>query len=216
MTYCHCEAAENHFDQAFAEAKLQHYKQNGPHIATRILIEALRAEDLKGASLLDVGGGIGTIMHELFPVGITRALLVEMSSAYLMQAEAEALRQGTQEAVECVHGDFIEVAEAIPGVNLVTLDRVVCCYPDLERLIETSATKSSKWYALSYPRDRWYVRVGFAYENWRRRRRGDPFRTYMHHEGRIEELITSAGFERCFERATWTWRVAVYRRTAAA
>ena len=212
MTYCHCEAVENHFDQAFAESKLQHYKQNGPHIATRILIEALKERDLAGASLLDVGGGIGTIMHELFPIGIKKALLVEMASAYLTQAEAEARQRGYHDAVEYLHGDFVEAADEIPEMDLVTLDRVVCCYPDLERLIEASARKSSKWYALSYPRNRWYVRIGFAYENWRRRRRGDPFRTYTHSEGRIEELITSAGFERCFDRATWTWHVSVYRR----
>ena len=215
MPYCHCEAIEYHFDQAFVEAKLNHYKQKGPPIATRILVEALKAQELRAVSLLDIGGGIGTIMHELFPEGITSAILVETASAYLTLAEAEARQRGYHEHVQYVYGDFVEIEDKIPKVDLVTLDRVVCCYPDMERLIETSAAKSGTWYALSYPRDRWYVRVEHAYSNWRRRRRGDPFKTYVHRERRMEELLAKAGFQRCFHRATRMWQVSLYYRTEA-
>ncbi len=212
MTYCHCEDVEYHFDKAFAEAKLNHYTQKGLPIATRILVEALKAHALRRARLLDIGSGIGAIMLELFPEGITSALLVETARAYLTVAEAEARRRGYHERVPYVHGDFVAIADKIPEADLVTLDRVVCCYPDMERLIETSIEKSNRWYALSYPRDRWYVRLEAAYKNWRRRRRGDPFRTYVHSERRIEELLAKAGFQKCFHRATWMWQVSIYRR----
>ena len=212
MTYCHCEAIEYHFDRPFAEARLRRYKREGPHIATQIMVKVLKEQNLVGARLLDIGGGVGTVMHELMPVGIERAILVESSSAYIAVAEAEALRRGYREAVKCEHGDFVELAARIPVVDLVTLDRVVCCYPEMKSLIEASLAKSVKWYALSYPRERWYVRLDDAYKNWRRRRRGNPFRTYVHSEQLIEKLIEKAGFCKYFRRATWMWNVSVYRR----
>lgn len=215
MVYCPCDATEYHFDQRFVESKLKTYREEGPHIATRILIEALKKQDLRGASLLDIGGGLGTIMHTLFPESLQHATLVDMSSAYLSLAKEIACQDGYDEHVQYVHGDFVEKANELPEVDVVTLDRVVCCYPDMEGLLKKSLKKSRAWYALSFPRDWWFVRLDDAYKNWQRRRRGDPFTTYIHPERQIEDFIAKAGFQRCFHRATWMWKIALYRRSSS-
>ncbi len=95
------------------------------------------------------------------------------------------------------------------------LDRVVCCYPDIENLMRTSAGKSRRWYGLSFPRDQWYVRMLVAIQNWARRLRGSSFRTYVYAESRIAELLEQAGFVRCFTDRGLVWKAALYRRPDA-
>lgn len=215
MNCCQCEDIDQHFGEDLVKEELRRYERKGPGITTRILLDGLRAQNLRGSTLLDVGSGIGVIVTELQSDGITGATLVESASAYLKAAEAEARRRGHHERVEFVHGDFTQLAERLPKADLVTLDRVVCCYPNFEDLLAASADKSRKWCALSYPSDRWYVKLGNSFENWMRRRRGDPFRTYVHPESGIHGIMLDAGFERCFRRGTLTWQMAIYGRKAA-
>ena len=216
MSCCHCEATELHFGEAHAEEDLRRYRRSGPDKITRILLDGLRDQNLDGATLLDVGGGIGVIPHELLARGVTAATLVDAASSYLTAAEGEAERRGHRGRFNFVHGDLVQLAGRLHQADLVTLDRVVCCYPDLEPLVTASAAKARRWYALSYPRDRWYVRLGNAFENWCRRRRANDFRTYVHPERRIHELLLAAGLDRRFYRGTLTWRAAVYVRPGAA
>jgi hypothetical protein len=46
----------------------------------------------------------------------------------------------------------------------VALDRVVCCYPSWERLLDAALGHAERCLALSYPRDAWYVRLGMTLE----------------------------------------------------
>jgi hypothetical protein len=66
-------------------------------------------------------------------------------------------------------------------------------------------------FAFSYPRDRWYVRAGMRLENARRR---NGFRTFVHPETSMRELITRAGFELVFQRRTFVWSVDIFVRRA--
>jgi magnesium-protoporphyrin O-methyltransferase len=216
MNCCHCEATERHFDQTHVEENLDRYLRKGTDNITKILLDGLKAQNLQGAALLDIGGGIGIISHELLAGSVTSATLVEAASSYLKAAEAEAQRRGHHERVKFVYGDFVQLVEQLPDADLVTLDRVVCCYPDFERLVTESAAKARKWYALSYPRNKWYVRIGNAFENWRRRRRANLFRTYIHSERRIHELLLAVGFDRQFHQRTFTWQATIYARKSAA
>jgi magnesium-protoporphyrin O-methyltransferase len=139
-------------------------------------------------------------------------MYVEAASAYLRLAQEEAARRGYADRVRFLHGDFLDLAERVPPAEVVVLNRVVCCYPDAERLLTVAAGRSLRCVAMSYPREGWVVRLGDRFENWQRRRRGDPFRTYVHAEGRLHEALRRAGFERAVRRGTPLWRVALYRR----
>ena len=81
MPYCHCEAVQQHFDDSFVEVRRQRYKREGFEVATGILVAALKSLDLRDATLLDIGAGIGTIVRESIPLGIESATLVESSPA---------------------------------------------------------------------------------------------------------------------------------------
>ena len=112
-----------------------------------------------------------------------------------------------------VHADFVSVARELPAATLVTLDRVVCCYPSHEALLNAALRHAELCLALSYPRDVWFVRLGVILENIQRRLTKNSFRTFVHSAARMEDMIRSAGFELSTRRETWMWSVDVYTRS---
>lgn len=172
----------------------------------------IRQEDVRGRELLDIGGGIGAIQHELLREGLARAVHVDASTAYLAASAAEAERQGNRERVEYLHGDFVELVDDVPRTDIVTLDRVVCCYPDMPRLVAASASKTRRLYALSYPREHWGARTGLVLANLFFRVRGSEFRTYLHPPAEIEAQLRRQGLTPVARARTALWHVALYRR----
>ena len=58
------------YNEKRATSDLRKYREKGPIPSTRALVYALKAEGLEGATLLEVGGGIGAIQHELMDAGV--------------------------------------------------------------------------------------------------------------------------------------------------
>jgi magnesium-protoporphyrin O-methyltransferase len=172
----------------------------------------LEAAGATADTLLDVGAGIGVLHHELLERGVRSATHLEAARAYLDVAKEESDRRGHEGGVRYRHGDLVETDPSLPPADLVTLDRVVCCYPDLEPLLRASTRKALRYLALSYPHDRWYVRCHTRWMNARRRRAGNAFRTFVHPVGRIHALIREAGFRVVGARRTLVWEVLVCRR----
>jgi len=162
--------------------------------------------------LLDVGSGIGSLTFELLDRGMLRAIAVDASPAYVAAASQEAARRGRSEAIQFVQGDFLNVAAELPAATVVTLDRVICCYPLYEPLLDESLRHAEHCLALSYPRDLWYVHVAISLENWLRRLRGNPFRAFIHPPDRMRDVIQRAGFTLAAQRRTWQWSADVYVR----
>jgi SAM-dependent methyltransferase len=207
------ETAEGHFTARIAKRDLQRYRKNGPDRTTRLLRDGVAMSGADGL-LLDVGSGVGALSFELLDRSVARVLAVEASSAYIAAAKEEAKRRGRLNAVEFIHGDFLSVADALPTASIVTLDRVVCCYPHAEPLLEQAMRHSRDRLAFSYPRDVWYVRAAVAVENGVRRVRGNPFRTFVHSTALMERIVTGAGFVLLSRHETRMWSSDVYARQA--
>src|SRR5215208_834267 len=200
MDCCQCRGIESQFDRNEAERKLREYRRRGPARTTRILLDALMAESIQGRTLLDIGGGIGAIQHALLKAGVARAVDVDASSAYLSAAKAEATRQGYAERVSYQHGNFVELADSIPPADIVTLDRVICCYHDMPALVGRSAAKATRLYGLVYPRDVWWVRTGVWAANamlWLER---TTFRIFAHSRSAVDAVVQRNALERIFTR----------------
>ena len=120
--------------------------------------------------LLDVGSGVGGLSFELLDRGAERVIAVDASPAYLAAAAQEATRRDRLGVVEFMHGDFVDVGPQIPSATIVTLDRVICCYPSFEPLLNEALRHAEHAFAYSYPRDMWYVHCG----DWRRKCRSSP------------------------------------------
>ena len=155
-----CQITDNTFGEDDARQGLKSYHRRGPAAQTREILKAVRSFGLKDATLLDIGGGIGAIHHELLDGTARKATHVDASAAYLRAAEAEAARRGHADRVTFLHADFTDVASEIPPADIVTLDRVVCCYPDFHSLLTAAASRSRRLLALTYPRETWYMRIG--------------------------------------------------------
>lgn len=42
-----------------------------------------------------------------------------------------------------VHGDFVEIARDVPAADIVALDRVIRCYPDMEAMVARASLRRS-------------------------------------------------------------------------
>jgi magnesium-protoporphyrin O-methyltransferase len=195
---------------------MKRYLEKGPGPTTRLLRDGLADAGLLEGTLLDVGGGVGALSFELLDRGMARAVVVDASAAYLAVASEEATRRGRFPITEFVHGDFISVSDQLRPADVVTLDRVVCCYPFYQPLLERALRHAARGFAVSYPRDLWYVRVGVWFENALRRWRANQFRMFVHPASRMETLVTGAGFELVSRRRTWMWSADVFRKNIPA
>lgn len=196
----------------FARRYRRRYARRGLEPTQRQLVEGLRQTGFTGASLLEIGCGVGYLHQQLLREGAQRALGVDISEDMLAQARAAAREAGLTERTEYRQGDFVELADGVAPVDVTLLDKVVCCYPDVAALVARSLAKTRRAYALTYPRDRRFTRLGARLLNvflWLVR---STYRTYVHDPKRIEAWITAAGFVKCFERHTHVWLTQVYAR----
>jgi magnesium-protoporphyrin O-methyltransferase len=148
------------------------------------------AGDVRGSTVLDIGGGIGAIELELLESGAARATSVELSGAYEHEAEALLEERGLASRVERRIGDFVADASSVEPHDVVVLHRVVCCYPDLEALVGEAADHARRTLLLTYPQDRFVVRAGVRVVNLGLRISRCGFRTYAH---RVERILAVAG-----------------------
>ncbi len=212
MHCCQCEGIETFFDKKVAKRDLKRYRKKGPVRTTRILIEALTSNGIPGQTLLDIGGGVGAIQHEFLKAGLENATNVDASKAYIASAQEEAGRQGFADRVSYHHGDFVDLAPEIEEADIVTLDRVICCYDDMERLVGLSAERAGKLYGVVYPRDNWLMKVARPVINFVFWLKGNPFRMFVHPTQAVDTRIQESGLKPYFHRKTAIWQVVVYAR----
>lgn len=210
MNCCQCQGIESLFDKRRADADLTQYRRDGPSKTTRWLLDALKSEGVEGMTLLDIGGGVGAVQHELLQAGVRQATAVDASSAYLRAAREEASRQGRADRVNYHFGNFVDLAPTIGPADIVTLDRVICCYHDMEALVSLSAERARRLYGLVYPRDTWWLRVASYLPNagfWLMR---NPFRIFVHSSEAVNAILRAHGLKQRFYRQTMFWQVNVY------
>lgn len=212
MDDCGCEGFDSTFDPRRAEDDRDRYRREGPDATTRMLLGLIRRYGVAGATILDIGGGIGVIDLELLREGAGHAVLVDASEASLKVAREEARRANVLDRIEFVAGDFVREAANIDSADIVTLHRVVCCYRDAEGLVSLSAARAGTLYALVLPRDRWFVRLGLRLINLKHIVLRQAFRVYAHRNKRIDQIAAANGLKPRFEETTVAWRVVVYDR----
>jgi tRNA1(Val) A37 N6-methylase TrmN6 len=213
-----CCSFENSVDQQFGEKnarrQLRRYHRRGVGGTASMLLEGLVKAGLTDGTVLDVGAGIGSLTFELLEQGVRSAVVVEASAAYADVVASEAARRGRTSAVRVVRGDFLQVAGDVASAGIVTLDRVVCCYPRYAELLATAVGRSEHGFAFSYPRERWYMRATMAMANVFMRTKSG-FRTFVHPEGDMRRLVEQAGFELVSHAHNMAWSADVFTRRAS-
>ena len=68
--------------------------------------------------------------------------------------------------------------------------------------------------ALTYPRETWYMRIGFGAMNFFQRLMKDPFRVFLHPVSEMESLLKKEGFVKVTVQRLFIWEMAMYQRTS--
>lgn len=200
------------FGHRQAQRELRRYRKKGPDRVTSRLLAALQETPLDGSTLLDVGGGIGVLQHELLAAGIAKVTGADAAPAYLEAAREESARRGTLDRVEHHFGDFVDLASSLEPADIVTLNRVICCYPEMERLVGLSASRARRLYALVFPRDDPWIKALRWVPNTFFRVSGNPFRVFVHATRAVERVVQAQGWRRRFYERTAFWQIVVYER----
>jgi magnesium-protoporphyrin O-methyltransferase len=199
------------FDDKQARKDLKAYRRKGLDHLAGVIVEQLRPH-VRGATVLEVGGGVGAIQIELLKAGAVASVNVEISDAYEDAAMDLASASGTSDSVQRVVGDFVAEADSLAAADVVVMNRVVCCYPDMAAMVGAAADKSTKALAMVFPRDRWFMRVVRAAIAGAMRFRRNPFRFYLHDPGHIVATASARGLEEVFSQRTAGWQAVVLER----
>jgi SAM-dependent methyltransferase len=203
---------DEHFNADEARRDILDYRAHGAQGSTRRLLDALISEGVESATLLDIGGGVGVLQLELLDAGVASCVDVDASAPFIAVASAEAEERGFAGRTEYRHGDFVTLAGDIEPADVVTLDRVICCYGDVASLVSRSAGHARRLYGLVYPVDRWWMRAMIWAANLVTRLSGSRYRAYVHPQAVVDRLIREAGLEPRYRHSGMLWQTGVYAR----
>ena len=200
------------FDARSARGEASAYLKKGLDQPTRKVVEALQARGVAGASVLEIGGGAGGLHLELLKAGARRAVDLDLSPAYLEVARQNAETLGYQDMVEHRLHDIAAQPESVAEADVVVMNRVICCYPHMERLVRPAAERARRLLALTFPRDAWWMRLGERLMNgWFWMTRSD-FRMYLHPPQAVLALVAAAGLSLVHQSFQGPWQIAVFQR----
>jgi magnesium-protoporphyrin O-methyltransferase len=212
MSCCNNDAIEKQFDKNRVANKVNQYHSKGINKETRILVDSLKSIGIEGYSLLDIGCGFGAIGMELLDSGLATVENIEASSSFLESAKTESKKRNLKDKTKFTFGNFTEIAESVSIADIVTLDKVICCYDELEPLVKLSCEKTVKHYGIIYPRDSWWAKAAIGFENLMRKIKGNTFRVFVYPSEQVDRLIKEQGLRRVFYKAMMVWQVVIYSR----
>ncbi len=178
------------------------------------MVQYLVSRGVDGADLLEVGGGVGAIQLEFLKAGVAKSVNIELSSGYEEAAQRLASDEGFEDRITRQLGDFVEHQHEFESADIVVMNRVVCCYPWMERMMEAAVGKAGKYLALTFPREKWWMKSGTWSVNVFMGLRKCDFRAFVHPVADIESVATSAGFVVCHTDNNLAWQALVLERAA--
>jgi magnesium-protoporphyrin O-methyltransferase len=199
---------DREFNARFARRLAKQYRRDGLTPSARLILDIAGSVGLDGASLLEIGGGIGDIQLEALKRGAAHTTNVELSSAYEPEAARLLDEAGLRDRVTRMLGiDLAGTPEAVEPADIVVLHRVVCCYPDFERLLGAAAGRGKRAVVFSYPVRNTMTRFSVRAINVFSALTRNPYRMFAHVPDDMVEVLRSHGFEPRYRRASAPWQV---------
>lgn len=212
MTCGQCQGIEKLFDEKSALKDLKAYKKKGPSKSTQLLIDTLSNQGVDNSTLLDIGGGVGAIQFELLADGVSHTTGVDASSGYLSIIKKESKARQLEEKMSFQHGDFVDIAPTLAPADIVTLDKVLCCYHDMNALVASSVNLAKKYYGVIFPQDNIFSKTFLRILNifmWLGR---NPYRSFVHPTEEVEKIIFRKGFKRFSYQRKSIWQIIIYAK----
>lgn len=199
---------DREFDARFARRLAREYRRDGLTSSAQLVLDFAASVGLDGASVLEIGGGIGDIQLEALKRGASRTTNVELSSAYEPEAARLLDEAGMRGRVTRVLGvDVAATPDAVAPADIVVLHRVVCCYPDYERLLGAAAGRSRRAVVFSHPSHNVVTRVSARVMNAFYRVTRNPYRAFSHSPDAMVAVLRRRGFEPRYRERSGPWHV---------
>jgi magnesium-protoporphyrin O-methyltransferase len=180
------------------------------------LRDALLSLDPVDRTVLELGCGRGGLLLALAQAGLAGATGLDLSAASIDAARNRFDQAQLSDYVRLSVGDAARVS--LEPHDWVILDRVMCCYPDIERLLANTLPAARQIYAFTVPSSRGWRGVIARLDEWVENAwnsiRGRPCPGYVHDLDLIEEKLTAAGFRLRHRDRHRMWHIAVYERSA--
>src|SRR5438552_18984680 len=118
------------FSERSARAEARRYRRRGLDGTSRRIVDFLKSQGVEGRTVLEVGGGIGTVQIELLKAGAARAVSIELTPTYEDVAARLLSVAGLTDRVVRKVTDFDNATSKVVGEDFVFINRVICCYPN--------------------------------------------------------------------------------------
>ena len=182
------------------------YRRRGVDRTARRLVDFLAGGGLDGATVLEIGGGVGEISVELLRRGAASATVAELSPAYDETARRLADEAGVADRLHRRIVDVAATPEDVEPADLVVLHRVVCCYPDYEKLLGAAADRCRSRLAFSHPPRNAVSRAFVTTQNAALRLGRKEFRTFVHPPDLMVATVTTRGFTQALAHEGLAWQ----------
>ncbi|KHL01462.1 class I SAM-dependent methyltransferase [Sinomonas humi] len=196
------------FNSRFSGAIARRYGRKGLGKPEQNIVDFLTNAGIEGASVLEIGGGVGEIQLELLKHGAARTVNLELSAGYEDDARRLAHAVGLEERVERRLGvNIAEAPDDVEPADVVVLHRVVCCYPDYARLLGAAADHARRALVFSYPTANPFSRLFIRGMNAMLDASGRSFRGYVHRPAAMVDVVRSRGLIPQYRRDRPVWHV---------
>ena len=195
------------FGDRFARRIARRYRKHGLNKTQLQLVDFLAERGLEDASVLEIGGGLGEIQIELLRRGAAHVTNLEISEGYEARAAELLAESGLADRVDRRLLDIAMAPDEVEAADVVVLHRVVCCYPDYERLLGAAGGHARRLLVFSHPPRNLLSRVVIGWDNLLRRLRRNDFRAFVHPPEAMLAVLREQGLTPRFHHRGMAWQV---------
>jgi 2-polyprenyl-3-methyl-5-hydroxy-6-metoxy-1,4-benzoquinol methylase len=212
LSCCPPKGYDKLFGQRTARRDAKRYRRKGLDETAERMVEFLRSRGIEGATVLEIGGGVGAIEVELLKAGAERAVDVELSPYYEATAREFWVEQGLADRIEYRVANVAEDGKDVGPADAVLMHRVVCCYPDYDALVGAAAERTRRYLVMSFPRERTASHIVVRGINLVARLLRWEHRSYVHPVAEMLAAGERRGLKPVLERRGRIWQVAAFER----
>lgn len=210
------DCCNNGLDQLFTDdvsrRDADRYRKRGLSKRARLLTSAIEANTrLSNSTVLEVGVGAGGVLVELLRRGMRYGVGVDAVPSQIAAARLLARDFNVADRASFVVANFAEM-DGGDEVDVVIMDRVVCCFPDWQILIERCADRTRRIGALTYPRGVWWMHVAAFFMNSWQKMRGQQFRFHIHSPAAMHAALAARGLTPHVTGHYFGWEILIAKR----
>jgi magnesium-protoporphyrin O-methyltransferase len=145
---------------------------------------------------------------------MAKAVNVELTPTYESAASELLGEAGLADRVQRRVMDFADSGSEVESADVVIMNRVICCYPDMPKLAGAAAQHATGMLVMSFPNDRWWTRLGLIVANIGFLVVRMQFRVFLHSPNLILAAVERHGFRKAHSERGLLWQVVALERSA--